>query len=77
MGMNERGYRAMSRVEQMLVSYLSPGAASSLKAPTLPSKPLHTSSALVGKGYVAAGQTGAWLHTMGCCRRTKPTCLKS
>ncbi len=63
-GLSERGYRAMPRAEQTLASYLSPGTASSLKAPTLPTKPLHTTSALVGKGYAAAGQDGACLHTM-------------
>ncbi len=63
-GTSERGYRAMPQVEQTLASYLSPDAASSLKAPTLPSKPLRTSSALVGKGYEAAGQAGSCLHTM-------------
>ncbi len=41
-GTSERGYRAMPRVEQTLASYLSPDAAWSLKAPTLPSKPLRT-----------------------------------
>ncbi|XP_016312906.1 copine-8 [Sinocyclocheilus anshuiensis] len=40
----------MPRVEQTLASYLSLGMASSLKAPALPSKPLRTTSALVGKG---------------------------
>ncbi|KAL0175435.1 hypothetical protein M9458_027765, partial [Cirrhinus mrigala] len=49
-GLDERAYKAMPRVEQTLASYLSPGAASSLKAPTLPSKPLCTTSSLVGKG---------------------------
>ncbi|KAI2653798.1 hypothetical protein H4Q32_014146 [Labeo rohita] len=63
-GTTECGYRAISRVEQTLESYLSPEAASSLKAPVLPSKPLRTTSALVGKGYLAAGQAGACLHTM-------------
>ncbi len=47
-GLSECGYRAMPRVEQTL---LSPGVASSLKTPVLPSKPLCTTSALVGKGY--------------------------
>ncbi|KAL0163886.1 hypothetical protein M9458_039639, partial [Cirrhinus mrigala] len=37
-GLDERAYKAMARVEQTLASYLSPGVASSLKAPTLPSK---------------------------------------
>ncbi len=64
MGTSESGYRVMPQVEQTLASYLSPDAASSLKAPTLPSKPLRTSSALVGKGYAAAGQAGLCLHTM-------------
>ncbi len=63
-GLSECGYRAMPRVEQTLAGYLSPGAASSLKAPVLPTKPLRMSSALVGKGYTAAGQVGACLHTM-------------
>jgi hypothetical protein len=38
--LNERGYRTMPRAEQSLASSLSPGAASSLKAPTLPTEPL-------------------------------------
>ncbi len=63
-GLSECGYRAMPWVEQTLAGYLSPGAASSLKAPVLPTKPLRVSSALVGKGYTAAGQAGACLHTM-------------
>ncbi len=54
----------MSRVEQTLASYLSLDAASSLKAPVLPSKPLRTTLALVGNGYKATGQAGACLHTM-------------
>ncbi len=57
-GLSECGYRAMPRVEQTLASYLSPDAASSLKAPVLRSKPLCTTSALLGKGYTAAGQAG-------------------
>ncbi|KAI2661268.1 Transposon Tf2-9 polyprotein [Labeo rohita] len=55
--MAEHGYKAMPQVQQMLASYLFRGAA-------LPSNPLHTTSALVGKGYMAAGQAGACLHTM-------------
>ena len=62
--LDEYGYKVMPRVEQTLASYLSPDAASSLKAPVLPSKPLRTTSALIGKGYAAAGQAGACLHTM-------------
>ncbi len=63
-GLSECDYRAMPQVAQMIAGYLSPGAASSLKAPVLPSKPLRVTSALVGKGYTAAGQAGACLHTM-------------
>ncbi len=63
-GLSECGYRAMPRVEQTLAGYLSPGAASSLKALVLPTKPLRVSSALVGKGYTAAAQAGACLHNM-------------
>ncbi len=63
-GLKQRGYRAMPQIEQTLASYLSPIAASSLKAPSLPSKLLRTTSALVGKGYTAADQAGACLHTM-------------
>ncbi len=38
--------------------------ASSLKAPSLPSKPFPMTLTLVGKGYMAAGQAGACLQTM-------------
>ncbi len=66
----------MPRVEQTLASYLSPGVASSLKAPVLPSKPLRTTSALVGKGYTAAGQAGACLHTMSVLQAYQADLLK-
>lgn len=54
----------MPRAEQTLASYLSPGSVSSLKASALPTKPLKTTSTLVGKAYTAAGQAGACLHSM-------------
>ncbi|KAL0186797.1 hypothetical protein M9458_018467, partial [Cirrhinus mrigala] len=54
-GMAKHEYRAMPRVEQTLASYL---------LRPCPFKPLCTTSALVGKGYTAAGQAGACLHTM-------------
>ncbi len=57
-GMNECGYEKIPQVEDTLAGYLSPGGASSLKSPVLPTKPLRTSSALVGKAYMAAGQAG-------------------
>ncbi len=62
-GLKQRGYRAMPRVEQMLATYLSPVAASSLKALSLPSKLLRTTSALVGKGGPCQ-----------CCRHTRLIC---
>ncbi|KAL0183577.1 hypothetical protein M9458_019273, partial [Cirrhinus mrigala] len=75
-GTSECGYRAIPRVEQTLASYLSPEAASSLKAPALPSKPLRTTSVLVGKGYSAAGQAGACLHTMAVLQAYQADLLK-
>ncbi len=75
-GLSDCGYRAMPRVEKTLASYLSPGVASSLKAPVLPSKPLRTTSALVGKGYAAAGQAGACLHTMSVLQAYQADLLK-
>ncbi|KAL0159530.1 hypothetical protein M9458_043255, partial [Cirrhinus mrigala] len=59
-----------------LDDYLSPGEASSLKAPTLPSKPLRTTSALLGKGYTSAGQAGACLHTMSLLQAYQADLLK-
>ncbi len=38
-GMRESGYDRMPPIEEMLASYLSMGETSSLKAPSLPSKP--------------------------------------
>ncbi len=54
----------MSYICNMLVSYFSPSGASSLKAVVLPTKPLGTTSALVGKAYTAAGQAAGCSHTM-------------
>ncbi len=67
-GLSECGYRAMPRVEQTLAGYLSPSVASSLKA--------RMSSALVGKGYTAAGQAGACLHTMSVLQAYQADLLK-
>ncbi|KAI2643846.1 Malformin synthetase mlfA [Labeo rohita] len=75
-GTTERGYRAIPRVEQTLASYLSPEASSSLKALVLPTKPLRTTSVLVGKGYSAAGQTGSCLHTMAVLQAYQADLLK-
>ncbi len=61
-GLSECGYRAMPRVEQTLAGCLSPGAASSLKAPV--------------KGHTAAGQAGACLHTMAVLQAYQADLLK-
>ncbi len=58
------------------MGYLSPGGVSFLKAPVLPTKPLRTSSALVGKAYTAAGQAGACLHTMAVLQANQADLLK-
>ncbi len=79
LGLNDCSYRVMPRVEKMLWSYLSPEAASSRKFAYLPSKPLRTTSALVGKEYMAAGQVG--LQACGtlcrCYRHTRLICLRT
>ncbi len=42
----------------------------------MPSKPLRTTSVLVGKGYAAAGQAGACLHTMAVLQAHQADLLK-
>ncbi len=66
----------LSSRRETLATYLSPSAASSLKAPVLPTKLLHVSSALVGKGYTAAGKAGACLHTMAVLQAYQADLLK-
>ncbi|CAM4459094.1 unnamed protein product [Leuciscus chuanchicus] len=66
----------MLRVEEALASYLSPDIVSSLKAPALPTKPCHTTSALVGRAYMAAGQAGTSLHTMAILQAYQEDLLK-
>ncbi|ROI15732.1 hypothetical protein DPX16_20270 [Anabarilius grahami] len=75
-GMRKHGYGAMPRADETLASHLSPQVASSLKAPTLPTKPLKTTSALVGKAYSAAGQAAACLHTMSILQAYQADLLK-
>ncbi len=60
----------------MLASYLSPVAGSSLKALSLPSKLLRTTSAFLEKWYAAAGQAGACLHTMSVLQAYQADLLK-
>ncbi len=54
-GSVEQGYTAMPVIEDTLASHLSPSLAPSWKSrPLLPSKPCRTTSALIGKSYIAA-----------------------
>lgn len=46
-------------------SYLSPESESSLKAPTIPTKPLRATLTLVVKAYSAAGQAVYNVHLAG------------
>ncbi len=63
--MCENGYEGMPPVE---ASYLSVGETSSLKAPSLPSKPLQK--------YAAAAQAVASLHTMAVLQAYQADLLK-
>ncbi len=64
-GSVEQGYTAIPVVEDTLASHLSPSLVPSWKSrPLLPTKPCRTTSALIGKSYIAAGQAGMALHTM-------------
>lgn len=76
LGAAERGYGTMPRVEEALASYLSPEAASSLKAPVLPSKPCRDTSSLVGRAYMVAGRAGSCLHTMAVLQAYQADLLK-
>ena len=75
-GMRERGYEKMPPVEEKLASYLSVGETSSLKPPSLPSKPLQDTSRLNGRAYAAAGQAVASLHTMAVLQAYQADLLK-
>ncbi len=64
-GSMEQGYTAIPVVEDTLASQLSPSLAPSWKSrPLLPTKPCRTTSALIVKSYIAAGQASMALHTM-------------
>ncbi len=58
------GYGEMPKVEETLASCLSPELSSSARSPVLPTKPVRTTSALVGKAYSVASQAAACLHAM-------------
>ncbi len=64
-GSVEQGYTVITVVEDTLASHLSPSLAPSWKSrPLLPTKPCRTTSAFIGKSYIAEGQAGMALHTM-------------
>ncbi len=63
-GYEKIGYEKMPPIEEALACYLSMGKTSSLRAPSLPSKPLQVTSRLNGRAYAAAGQAAASFHTM-------------
>ncbi len=64
-------------IEDTLASHLSPSLAPSWKSrPLLPSKPCRTTSALIGKSYIAAGQAGMALHTMAILQAYQADVLK-
>lgn len=46
-----------------------------LKASTLPTKPCCTTSLLVGKAYMVAGQAGVCYIHWASCKHTRPNCL--
>ncbi len=76
-GSVEQGYTTMPVIEDTLTSHLSPSLAPSWKPrPLLPSKPCRTTSALIGKSYIAAGQTGMALHTMAILQAYQADVLK-
>ncbi len=74
--MLESGYEKMPPVEETLASYLSMGRTTSLKVPSLPSKPLQDTSCLNGKAYAAAGQAVTSLHTMAVLQAYQADLLK-
>ncbi len=71
-GSVEQGYTAMPVIEDTLASHLSPSLAPSWKSrPLLPS-----TSALIGKSYIAACQAGMALHTMAILQAYQADVLK-
>ncbi len=76
-GSVEQGYTAIPVVEDTLASHLSPSLALSWKSrPLLPTKPCRTTSALIGKSYIAAGQAGMAFHTMAILQAYQADVLK-
>ncbi len=76
-GSVEQGYTSMPVVEDTLASHHSSSLAPSWKSrPLLPTKPCRTTSALIGKSYIVAGQAGMALHTMAILQAYQADVLK-
>ncbi len=76
-GSVDQGYTAIPVAEDTLASNLSPSLAPSWKSrPFLPTKLCRTTSALIGKSYIAAGQAGMALHTMAILQAYQVNVLK-
>ncbi len=72
-----KGYPTVPAVEDKLAAHLSPNSTPSwMSRPLLPSKPCRTTSAFIGKSYMAAGQAGAALHTMAILQAYQAEALK-
>ncbi len=73
----EQGYTAIPVAEDTLASHLSPSLAPSWKSrPLLPTMPCRTTSALIGKSYIAADQAGMALHMMAILQAYQADVLK-
>ncbi len=67
----------MPVAEDTLASHLSPSLAPSWKSrPLLPTKPCRTTSALIGKSYITAGQAGMALYVMAILQANQADVLK-
>ncbi len=76
-GSVEQSYTVIPVVKDILASHLSPSLEPSWKSrPLLPTKPCRTTSALIGKSYIAAGQAGMALHTMAILQAYQADVLK-
>ncbi len=76
-GSVEQGYTAIPVVKDILASHLSPSLEPSWKSrPLFPTKPCRTTSALIGKSYITAGQVGMALYTMAMLQAYQADVLK-
>ncbi len=63
-GADRWGYTKLPPVEEAVVAHLCPSARGWKSVLSLPSKPCCTTSHIVDKAYVAAGQAASAIHTM-------------